>query len=147
VGITRAKEELYLCRSRLRDFRGSSLYAVPSMFLEELPPEAIECVDVGLGGAISAIEHWRNGGPAAEQGWTDAGVRPIPLPIPTRQNPADEGGLNVGTLVKHATYGVGRIIETSGLGAMRKIKIRFEKAGERSFVASKVTLEILPPQG
>jgi DNA helicase-2/ATP-dependent DNA helicase PcrA len=37
VGMTRAMEELYLSHSRLREFRGNTLYAVPSMFLEELP--------------------------------------------------------------------------------------------------------------
>ena len=39
VGMTRAREELYLTHSRLREFRGQTLYAIPSMFLEELPEE------------------------------------------------------------------------------------------------------------
>ena len=48
-----------------------------------------------------------------------------------------------GILVRHATYGVGRIVEVSGHGVMRKIRIRFQTAGEHSFIASKVTLEIV----
>ena len=39
VGMTRAREVLYLTHSRLREFRGTTLYAIPSMFLDELPPD------------------------------------------------------------------------------------------------------------
>jgi DNA helicase-2/ATP-dependent DNA helicase PcrA len=46
-------------------------------------------------------------------------------------------------VVRHATYGTGRIIEVSGHGALRKVKIRFRTAGERSFIADKVKLEIV----
>ena len=86
VGMTRAKEELYLSHARMREFRGQTLYAVPSMFLDELPKEG-GADDRPVGQrrrAPTAIEHWRGGGEAAAQGWTDAGVRPRPAPIPTR---------------------------------------------------------------
>ena len=46
VGITRAKEECYLSHARLREFRGSTMYAIPSTFLDELPPDATEHVDL-----------------------------------------------------------------------------------------------------
>src|SRR5437588_7121735 len=46
VGMTRAKEELYLSYCRMREFRGQTLYAIPSMFLEELPREGIKEVDL-----------------------------------------------------------------------------------------------------
>src|SRR5262249_50150620 len=61
VGMTRAKEELYLCHARLREFRGQTLYAVPSMFLDELPPEGVEHSSLAAqpmtGGA--GADHWR----------------------------------------------------------------------------------------
>src|SRR5438067_12727020 len=41
VGMTRAKDELYLTHCRLREFRGQTLYAVPSMFLDELPADGV----------------------------------------------------------------------------------------------------------
>src|SRR5262249_51194972 len=47
VGMTRAKEELCLCHARLREFRGQALYAVPSMFLDELPrDDGVESLDL-----------------------------------------------------------------------------------------------------
>src|SRR5258708_16606325 len=59
VGMTRAKEELYMSTAKLREFRGQSLYTVPSMFLQELPEDAVEELD---------LSH-RSGGPPALTGW------------------------------------------------------------------------------
>jgi DNA helicase II / ATP-dependent DNA helicase PcrA len=145
VGMTRAMEELYLSHSRLREFRGRTLYAVPSMFLEELP-KSVHAVDLSASaaGTLQAIEHWRGGSPAAAKGWTEAGLRPRPLAVSPKQPAvADPRGFAEGALVKHAQYGTGRIVEVSGYGSMRKVKIRFHTAGERSFIADKVTLEIV----
>ena len=46
------------------------------MFLDELPGDATEALDLSAsaGGTQRAIDAWRSGGPAAEQGWADAGV-------------------------------------------------------------------------
>jgi DNA helicase-2/ATP-dependent DNA helicase PcrA len=145
VGMTRAKEELYLCHSRSRDFRGQTVYPVESMFFRELPAEAIEHIDsAGGSSAPAAFEQWRGGGAAAEQGWHDAGVRSKPAPLPPRAPANGEGkGFVQGMLVRHATYGMGRIVEVSGHGAHRRVKIRFHTAGERTFIADKVTLEIV----
>jgi DNA helicase-2/ATP-dependent DNA helicase PcrA len=144
VGLTRAKEELYVSHARMRDFRGSTLYAVPSMFLEELPDAAVQRLDLSAGGgsAQAATEGWRGGGRAADVGWEAAGVRPKAQPIPPAP-PVGDKGYAVGWLVKHPNYGVGRVVEVSGNGLLRKVKIRFQTAGERSFVADKVQLEVL----
>jgi DNA helicase-2/ATP-dependent DNA helicase PcrA len=141
VGMTRAKEELYLCHARVREFRGQTLYAVPSPFLGELPEDALENVDLSAsaGGTARAMDAWRSGGPAAAEGWKDAGITPrggTPLDGPGP-------GYDEGMLVRHEKYGMGRITEVSGFGATRKLKIRFAGHGERTFVADKVKLEIV----
>jgi DNA helicase-2/ATP-dependent DNA helicase PcrA len=136
VGMTRAKEELYLCHARLREFRGQTQYAVPSMFLEELPADGIDAVDLSAsaGGSARAISEWRGGGRAAEPGWADAGVASSAGAGPDYAE---------GMLVRHDTYGPGRITEVSGYGAMRKVKIRFARAGERTFLVNKAKLTIV----
>jgi DNA helicase-2/ATP-dependent DNA helicase PcrA len=143
VGMTRAKEELYLCHARQRDFRGNSLYAVPSMFLEELPADAVQQLDLSSGGLQPAAEAWRGGGAAAQAGWEAAGVRPKPAPVQPRRREGEGGGLAEGMLVRHKDYGLGRVLELTGYGALRRVRIRFQTAGERSFIADKVTLEII----
>jgi DNA helicase-2/ATP-dependent DNA helicase PcrA len=146
VGITRAKEELYLCHARLREFRGQTLYAVPSMFLDELPEEGTASTDLSARsyGSPHAIEQWRTGSKAAEQGWADAGVLPRTraelLEPKTGGAPA---AFAEGMIVRHDNYGQGRVTEVSGYGALRKIKVRFSAAGERTFLADKAKLMVV----
>jgi DNA helicase-2/ATP-dependent DNA helicase PcrA len=141
VGMTRAKEELYLCHARLRDFRGQTLYAVPSMFLNEVPPHAVETIDLSLTSGRKAMEAFRSGGsPAAVQGWAEAGIE-VPLPIPPKSRDGDPYA--VGMQVRHASYGVGQVIDVTGYGATRTVKIRFRTAGEHAFRVSHVKLEVL----
>jgi DNA helicase-2/ATP-dependent DNA helicase PcrA len=145
VGLTRAKEELYLCHARLREFRGQTLYAVPSMFLDELPGEGIEAIDLsaGTGGRPRAIEEWRSGSPAARKGWEEAGIT---LP---KQPEATAAGKVLhyaeGMMVRHDKYGAGRVTEVSGYGDSRKVKVRFSKAGERTFLVEKAKLAVVGP--
>jgi DNA helicase-2/ATP-dependent DNA helicase PcrA len=148
VGMTRAKEELYLCHARLREFRGSALYAVPSMFLDELPDDAVEHIDLSGSGAgsVRAIDEWRGGGPAAEPGWHDAGIKPRPRAEPWVGQPVAANGAAEyaeGMLVRHETYGIGKITEVSGLGATRKVKIRFPSHGDKTFIAEKAKLAVV----
>jgi DNA helicase-2/ATP-dependent DNA helicase PcrA len=141
VGMTRAKQELYLSHAKLREFRGQSIYTIPSMFLDELPPE-VEHHDHSSGGkGVSAADEWRGGGRAAEQGWHDAGIAPIRRAETLAAAPTGPGYAE-GMLVRHEQYGTGRVTEVSGYGALRKIKVRFA-AGERAFIASMAKLEVV----
>jgi DNA helicase-2/ATP-dependent DNA helicase PcrA len=144
VGMTRAKQELYLCHARLREFRGQTLSAIPSNFLGELPPDVVEEIDASASGGSRAAEAWRGGGgPAAAEGWAEAGVTPRNW-SGTPKAKADGGpGYAEGMLVRHETYGMGRVTEVSGLGALRKVKVRFATQGERTFIVDKAKLEIV----
>ncbi|MFO0847945.1 MAG: UvrD-helicase domain-containing protein [Gemmataceae bacterium] len=144
VGMTRAMKELNLCHARLREFRGQSLYAVPSMFLEELPRE-VEHVDLAaaLNTGRAAIEQWRAkaGIPAASVGYP---ARPSLPPVkPVGGSGGGNDDYAVGVVVQHDEYGIGQISDVSGFGALRKLKIRFAAAGEKTFVADRVKLKVV----
>jgi DNA helicase-2/ATP-dependent DNA helicase PcrA len=145
VGMTRAMKELNLCHARLREFRGQVLYAVPSMFLEELPPD-VEHVDLAAGRntARAAIDEWRAKAGITGTGWADPHARPKKVePIkPTIPDPPD-GDYAVGQVVQHEEYGVGKVTDVNGFGALRRVKIRFAAAGEKTFVADKVKLRVV----
>jgi DNA helicase-2/ATP-dependent DNA helicase PcrA len=148
VGITRAKEECYLTHARMREFRGSALYAIPSLFLEELPQDAVEEIDLSTSaaGRQQAMDAWRTGGRAAEQGWKEAGVRPAPAKKAEPSPPAapDNGdGLAVGVFVHHPQFGAGRVTEVSGYGALRRVKVRFAVGGEKTLVVQHAKLTVL----
>jgi ATP-dependent DNA helicase Rep len=69
VAVTRARSRLYLCRARNRSMRGKSMRRVPSRFLDSIPSELVEVIDVkqeappttaamldGLAGLLAALE-------------------------------------------------------------------------------------------
>jgi DNA helicase-2/ATP-dependent DNA helicase PcrA len=138
VGMTRAKQELFLCHARLREFRGQAVYAVPSMFLDELPSDAIETMDLcHHSGGPPAADYWRGGSKASADGWNDAGYAPRQPPKP------DENGYAIGGIIEHGMYGRGQILDLSGHGVLRRVKIRFAKHGEKTFVVEKVKLTVI----
>jgi hypothetical protein len=86
------------------------------------------------------MDEWRGGSAAAEQGWLDAGVQPRKSePTPTGAARDYEEGM----LVRHDTYGVGKITSVTGQGALRTVKVRFPTAGERAFRVDKAKLEVV----
>jgi ATP-dependent DNA helicase UvrD/PcrA len=134
-----------LCHARLREFRGQTLYAIPSMFLEELPDDVAEVDLSAHGGRSPAHDQWRGGSRAATEAWAELGHKqPLPPPIPhtVTKNP-DAEGYERGQIVQHEQYGIGTITDVSGYGSLRKMKIRFAVGGERTFIADKVRLKVV----
>lgn len=148
VGMTRAMRQLYLCHSRLREFRGQTLYAVKSMFLDELPRD-VEHIDLAAlrNQPRSAIDEWRAKTNVALTGVADRDVRPTTMVKPKPITPTIPDGVDidyaVGQVVQHEAYGIGQLTHVSGFGALRRIKIRFASAGEKTFVADKVKLRVV----
>lgn len=158
VGMTRAMRELYLCHSRLREFRGQALYAVPSMFLDEMPRD-VERIDLASrqNYARSAIDEWRSKTLGAGNSPTST-YRPMRSPVapvtPVSPNPpavvktgTPETNYQVGQVVQHEQYGIGQITNVSGSGPLRRLKIRFPAAGEKTFVADKAKLRVVQRNG
>jgi DNA helicase-2/ATP-dependent DNA helicase PcrA len=143
VGMTRAMKELYLCHSRLREFRGQMNYAIESSFLRELPKDGVERIDTSLAKNVarSAADEWRAKAVAA------AGEGAYPVRRRTEIRPtipdAPDTGLAVGVLVQHEEYGLGTVLDVSGFGALRRVKLRFPGHGEKTFVADKVKLRVV----
>lgn len=152
VGMTRAMKELYLSSVRLRAFRGKENYCIESSFLRELPRDGVERIDVSRAmnyAGTAADEYRAKVGPAARD-WADTGARPyIPPAKPrTEIKPSipDAVGppvLEEGVVVQHEQYGVGRVTEVSGYGALRKVRIRFPAIGEKTFVVDQVKLKVV----
>jgi DNA helicase-2/ATP-dependent DNA helicase PcrA len=130
---------------RLREFRGQTLYAVPSMFLDELP-ESVAAEDLSSSGAAGpkAMNVWRGGAVTASRGWYETGgFAAAATAAAEAAVAAPSGSFAEGVLVQHHVYGIGRITAVSGHGVMRKVKIRFAQGGERTFIAEKAKLTVV----
>ncbi|MEP7332558.1 MAG: DNA helicase PcrA [Terracoccus sp.] len=113
VGITRARERLYLSRASVRSAWGAPQYNPPSRFLDEIPGDLIDWQRLGpsFSGARGA------GQPAvatlaARPGVRSPGKRPIL-------------SLRSGDKVSHDTFGLGTVVRVEGEGEKSMAHVDF----------------------
>jgi DNA helicase II / ATP-dependent DNA helicase PcrA len=169
VGITRARQRLYLTHAWSRTLFGGTQYNPPSRFLDEIPDGLIHDVEghrrSSRGRSYGGVwgrggRDWRSGGPSRDGGrWgadgsggdrgervaagrdriVEGALRPRP---PTRSG-ADSLGLKIGDDVRHKTFGEGVIIDMSGSGDKTEARVRFRDVGEKTLLLSWAPLEKL----
>ncbi|MGW4100892.1 MULTISPECIES: DNA helicase PcrA [unclassified Mycobacterium] len=120
VGITRARQRLYLSRAKVRSSWGQPMLNPESRFLREIPEDLI---------------NWRrieqpSSSFSAPVG--NAGSYGSPRPSPSRPAPARNRPvitLEPGDRVTHDKYGLGRVEEVTGMGETAMSLIDFGSAG------------------
>ena len=140
VGVTRARERLYLTHTWSRLLFGSIQQSFPSRFLKEIPEELVE--DVGGGVVIGAGR-----GGVSERGWGvsigggqglgTAGRSGANRAVPESSSPstgAELLGLVPGDAVVHSRFGQGVVVEVLGEGADARATICFPEHGEKRFI-------------
>ncbi len=134
VGITRAKERLFLTRAQSRTLFGSTKYNLPSRFLEEIPAELLDCKEERAK-IVSDIEH-------------AYGVRPVGFgksgflsqKDETKKAAAPKVQFAPGDQVKHRKFGIGTIVSAQPMGADTLLRIAFEE-GEKKLLAAYAPIE------
>ncbi len=137
VGITRAKDSLYLIHCFRRSVWGDVEYAQPSRFLNDIPDSLLS------GKAIQS----RKETAAADTSWSRADSLPTPAwqaAEEERPAPAPAGpSFKTGQRVKHAVFGPGMVIESQPADGDKIITVAFEGAGLKRLLGSMAKLEIL----
>jgi DNA helicase-2/ATP-dependent DNA helicase PcrA len=113
VGITRAQQRLILSKAAYRTIRGLRERTVTSPFLSEMPVEAMEVTDrTGMAFEFHAA-------------------------------PAKQGGRRFkrGQLVRHPTFGMGRIAEVDEMGPQTRAIVEFNAAGRKTLFLEHARLE------
>lgn len=137
VGITRARERLYLSHAWCRSLWGQTQYNPPSRFLKEIPEELIR---VAGGGRRLPSRSEGSGG----SGWMARANRDEMVEMALRRgrtNPvagsgAESLGLRTGETVVHAKWGEGVVTEAHGSGPDAEATVRFPGLGEKRLLLS-----------
>ena len=151
VGITRAQQELHLSTAQYRDFRGQRKMTVCSPFLLELPRGEMDVRDLA-----ASLPRWNEG--ILPRPTAGREPRPLPAGIVAQLTTAAEMAAGAtasppvapdvfchGMLVRHPTYGLGRIVALSGAGSTRRATVDFTgPAGRVKFVLQQSPLRPLP---
>ncbi|HZN14191.1 MAG TPA: DNA helicase PcrA [Acidimicrobiales bacterium] len=120
VGITRAKERLYLSHAWCRTIYGNTQYNRASRFLDEIPEQLMKIVE-------GARPTNARGG---REGIVDSVLRRAST-SPARTSGAEAIGLKAGDDVVHGKWGEGVILEVIGAGDKAEAVVRFPSVGEK----------------
>ena len=133
VGVTRAKERLYLHRAFRRVFRGGSQPNDPSRFLMEIPRELImsppsrKPEPSGSASWRGALQRSRPGAEAASGGAPRTGRGNGAGPPLPAVPPAPKPALATGDKVRHATFGEGIVAETKPSSGDVEVIVAFKE--------------------
>jgi DNA helicase-2/ATP-dependent DNA helicase PcrA len=124
VGVTRARDRLFLVRAFRRRLAGPSMLSEPSRFLYDIPADLVQ-------GELPGIQTWTQQEYRAQTRWES----PVRQTIQARFQP--------GMRVRHSVFGEGVVINTQVEFDDEEVSIEFEDAGIKHQVASLAQLEIL----
>jgi DNA helicase II / ATP-dependent DNA helicase PcrA len=145
VGITRARERLYLTNAWSRTLFGSTNYNLPSRFLKEVPEELVTVApgQVKVGGSRSGSSTtWGDSSPAFGAGRSSFNARSSspssfnrpPTPgerLADRQRGALDLDLSPGDEVVHRQWGRGTVTTMSGQGERAMAEVDFPGLGRK----------------
>ncbi len=119
VGITRARQQLYLTHAEARRLYGSETFPRRSRFLDEIPAELIE--EVRLGGSVAmAASNYAFGATPVQQ---------------------ESDGLCLGQRVQHAKFGEGVVLDVEGQGAQARVHVNFDAQGAKWLMMAYANLQ------
>ncbi|CAB4651750.1 unannotated protein [freshwater metagenome] len=129
VGLTRARERLYISRAEYRSTWGAPNYNPPSRFLEEIPEDIITWRNQSSDSLISSMTK-------------KSRTTTAPPPRATgKKSMAME--LAVGERVSHDTFGLGTVVAVAGAGEKAEATINFGQYGEKRLLLRYAPVEKL----
>ncbi|CAB4901145.1 unannotated protein [freshwater metagenome] len=149
VGITRARQQLFLSHAWCRTLYGSTQYNPPSRFMTEIPSALIEessssrkRQDQSRSGRTSSWEStsWS----ATSDGFGSSGFGSstgVSKPKPPSPTQAHELNFKVGDDVRHNVWGEGVILMVEGAGDKAEAVVHFGSVGEKRLLLSWAPLE------
>ena len=140
VGLTRAREQLYLTRAQGRSTWGSPAFNPPSRFLSEVPEEVIEWNQserVGSSSAGYSAGFSAANSPRPRNQWGG------PAPAATGKRTGEIVTLLPGDRVNHDTFGVGKVVTVAGAGDKAEATIDFGSFGTKRLLLRYAPVEKL----
>ena len=131
VGITRARQHLFITYAEFRRIFGREQATDPSRFLEELPKELLEHVNPARKRVQRVDGH-------SSQYRTPAKSARLSTP-----SELSSLGFSLGQQVRHQRFGVGTIVNYEGSGLSTRIQVCFQKSGDKWLVVQYARLQKL----
>lgn len=138
VGITRAREELYLTHAYRRTLFGSPATNPPSRFLSEIPAHLFQPGTAPMESLPSLASPYEGGAREGRKLWVEAPPTPRQQPV---QAAAAE--FRPGQKVKHSTFGVGVVLSAKNIDGDVQLSIAFPEVGVKKLLQSFAKLKFV----
>ncbi len=136
VGITRAKEKLFICNASERMLFGTTQRNSVSRFVKEIPPYLIENI------SEKSSPHQRVQPVFQATKPNQAFGSKIDIQKPMQQTTSSVD-FKVGQQVRHNVFGVGLVVSTMPLANDMMLEIAFDKVGTKKVMAKYSKIEII----
>lgn len=146
VGMTRAKERLFLSRAEERSTFGVGRVNLPSRFLDELPIELIRFEEKKdrVESFILNEVHWGDEMDQTEIKMNDLSLgHSLSEGEETSLSPEGFFPLRIGMRVRHPKFGVGKVKSVEGMDENQKVVVLFQNGGIKRLKVKYAPLEIL----
>lgn len=145
VGITRAKEKLFLSSTKMRTIYGNTVTYPPSRFLQEIPARLVKTIKRQE--RFSALENFKQ----VSEKYSSRPQKPASTFNPHSfmpQKPAAAAGgtgtrFNTGDRVSHSKWGEGMVVSVKDSPDGQEVKVAFAGAGVRSLLTKYAVLKKL----
>ena len=154
VGITRAREKLFISYAESRRVHGVEQICAPSQFLKEIPKDTVQemrpragILRSGFGVQSSRSAFGGGRGYEDPQPWRERQQEGYGLVRPqlTPRMAESQGtmGFKIGQGVRHASFGEGVILSFDGEGERARVEIRFAGSGTKWLMLTLAKLQPL----
>ena len=146
VGMTRAKQRLFLSRAEERSTFGVGRANLPSRFLDELPLEMIQFEEKRerMGSLFSQETPWRDDFQQTGEMMDDLSQESFyPEGDGIVLSPEGFFPLKIGMRVRHPKFGLGKVKSVEGMDENQKATIVFGTVGSKRLKVRSANLEIL----
>ena len=145
VGITRAREKLYLINARQRMLYGTTNRNMASRFIREIPVSVTEDITIDTYIPRSGFASAKAGSFSGSRVEIGANRSSSSAAHKFGQVSASAGNTgviyNVGDTVRHKTFGTGLILSVSPMGNDNLLEVAFDRAGTKKLMANFAKLE------
>ncbi|MCL4247349.1 MAG: UvrD-helicase domain-containing protein [Anaerolineae bacterium] len=143
VGLTRAKDRIYLTYVFRRMMYGESIPSVPSRFLGDIPADLTEGVSVKISDMRDRSAYQRMTTWDSASSWSTSGSSPKIIPFPGSQAQSPTSPYRVGQRVQHATFGEGVIQHVERVAGDIEVVVSFTKVGVKRLSTAFANLKLL----
>lgn len=133
VGITRAKENLYLTCAKSRLQHGQYVSNLPSRFFKEIPEDFIKSENI-LENHINTSVPKQTATFRTQADYKGGGIKSYKSNIPSPKNVTLE--FEIGDKVRQLKYGIGTVKEINPAGADYEVTVEFPQIGTKKFMAN-----------